>query len=340
MDENEEELTRKENAFEQSNNSVEEIDKIQNSKENNRQNLEEIQFLKDYVERLQNELSYYQANISQHKTNDDINSGKKCCIELPKWMLSSNVMSPLFQAYDRRINELMILLDQQGLQLTALSNTTKELVQENQEMRDKMIKFQKMEQNFRSVEPACFGTHRNAFDETYEDCAQQGPEHRQQYQAESTINQITNPKLLVSENNLLTQQTDILTSELKIAYKEISNKDKHLSQLSNNITESTNKVLELENMLNSAQREKKSCEYALVNKNSEAGDWKNKANDLKQNLTKKNQIEMNLNGHLEELRIEKKELENETGVLTSRVRVNYLFLLFVNFSMNLSSHIF
>jgi len=31
MDENEEELTRKENAFEQSNNSVEAIDKIQNS---------------------------------------------------------------------------------------------------------------------------------------------------------------------------------------------------------------------------------------------------------------------------------------------------------------------
>jgi hypothetical protein len=100
-------------------------------KNNNRNETElegvkkENEFLKDYVMRLTKEMLHLQKNGhldldgNHNKTTDQTTGGKRVrghisSMELPLWMLDSNVIPPIFDAYDMRIEELSTYIEQQG----------------------------------------------------------------------------------------------------------------------------------------------------------------------------------------------------------------------------------
>ena len=111
---------------------------------------DEIQFLKDSVIRLTKELLSHQNKINHNHHSDDgndnitkdgINTGNDNGnhnhhgkhndaqpeaaaiegIELPPWMLEASIMSPLFLAYDARIEDLSVFIEQQGEQACSVS---------------------------------------------------------------------------------------------------------------------------------------------------------------------------------------------------------------------------
>jgi hypothetical protein len=97
---------------------------------NNRKELEDLkkenEFLKDYVTRLTKEMLHLERNANfdsdgDNKTMDEtIGGGKRVLrhasapVDLPLLMLDSNVIPPIFAAYDRRIEELSTYIEQQG----------------------------------------------------------------------------------------------------------------------------------------------------------------------------------------------------------------------------------
>jgi len=84
----------------------------------------ENEFLKDYVTRLTKEMLHLQRNCNfesdgSNKTADETIEGKEILrhasvVDLPLWMLDSNVIPPIFAAYDTRIEELSTYIEQQG----------------------------------------------------------------------------------------------------------------------------------------------------------------------------------------------------------------------------------
>jgi hypothetical protein len=78
---------------------------------------QENELLKEYVVRLSKELRKLQQNsevgpipfpTTQIKSKVDR-------IEVPQWMLDSPIMSPIFIAYDARIQELALFVEEQGM---------------------------------------------------------------------------------------------------------------------------------------------------------------------------------------------------------------------------------
>lgn len=89
----------------------------------------ENDFLKDYVIRLSKELQRKSQNHSSNYKHLDP------AISLSSDVVDGQVCIPLFHAYDSRIEELCIFLDQQGSALDNLTSLVKNLSEENQQLR-------------------------------------------------------------------------------------------------------------------------------------------------------------------------------------------------------------
>ena len=278
-------------------------------------------FWKDYVARLNHELKLYNDKYgSLQKQHNE----KSSChgIQLPNWMLSSRVMSPLFTAYDIRIEEIENLLEEQSQQLVILTDTTKELINENGKLRNDKI----LEKNMSSVDEKSINEQsklQNINDNIINDnCDTNEKNNRKQYYEthnSSTPKNERNLPLLDTENRLLCEQIELLTSELKSAYQELKTKHASVSQSTQNITLMSQKIMQLEQLLRRLQKEKCTCEFALVSNNNELGDCKKKLNVLNQDLERMKQSKISLNGFVEELKAERKDLQNEMDILAQKV---------------------
>jgi hypothetical protein len=100
---------------------------VTNSQENKSEldNLKkENEFLRDYVMRLTKEMLHLQEHDCHFESDENHRSGRvggkraqehaEIAMELPLWMLDSNVIPPIFTAYDMRIAELSTYIEQQG----------------------------------------------------------------------------------------------------------------------------------------------------------------------------------------------------------------------------------
>lgn len=304
----------------------------------------ENNFLKEYIARLHQELSFTQESLETNSQNNksttnSTTSTKQHGIPLPNWMLSSSIMSPLFTAYDTRIHKLLELLEQQGNQLSAVTDTTQELIHENEHLRNQIIMLpQKMMNHcnhsnqyndpLNLPEHSCELQHQNMgqkqlHQEQYQHSKQIPSSNRDvddgAYHPNSSNTYQHPPLLLDAEHKLLMDQAEILSSELKHAHQEIANKDTALAQLTQSMNTSSQTLLQLEQQLHIVQNEKTACEQALINNNSELGDWKRKVDTLKRTTEKYTFTVFSLNGTIDELKNQNKELEEETESLSSKV---------------------
>ena len=89
-------------------------------------------FLREHATRLARELSVNQkcSGIDATKINENEHH-----IDFPPSMLSEEIISPLFLAYDFRIEELGSALEEQGTYLDSLTERCNLLLKENDQMR-------------------------------------------------------------------------------------------------------------------------------------------------------------------------------------------------------------
>ena len=83
---------------------------------------QEHELLKEYVVRLSKELRKLQQNseVGPISSSPAKIGSKFDRIELPKWMLDSSIMAPIFNAYDTRIQGLASFVEEQGTQDTCI----------------------------------------------------------------------------------------------------------------------------------------------------------------------------------------------------------------------------
>ena len=60
--------------------------------------------------------------------------------DLPAWMETENVISPLFSAYDVRISELVSITESQRSELDSFLASSEQLVAENELLRENQLK--------------------------------------------------------------------------------------------------------------------------------------------------------------------------------------------------------
>lgn len=270
----------------------------------------ENDFLKDCVERLYCELEQYQslaldeAKNDINKANATLSHAKDNChhgVQLPNWMLSSQVISPLFVAYDTRINGLVDLLERQGRELGALTDATKDLANDNERLRCKVAHFTEATVTY--------------------DCIQDriDPENIN-HDREINLTEIERKcAVLMEANEYLSNQVETLTKELKSAFDEASMKDGHVQRLSQEVTDLSNDLVRFEHRITKVQREKSACEHELFETNEELGKWKRKLKVREEEIRIAKAKMVDATSRLEELMMEKMELENETQQLSAKV---------------------
>ena len=138
----------------------------------------ENKFLRETVTRLSNELLASQKPFDP--TSGSSKEKDQHGIILPDWIMSEEVMHPLFFAYDMRIEELGSFLDQQGSCLDVLTARINHLVEENEELRNRIV--------------------------ANTDDLHKSKSKSKQY----AIDNNKTHKQLIEENDLLTQQSELL----------------------------------------------------------------------------------------------------------------------------------
>ena len=115
-----------------------------------------IDVLKDEIHRLNVQLSYYQTKYPPLLEKEKNQFGKNDSSALqeddpvPLWLTNTQQLSPLFYAYDERINDLGIELEQWKQEVSSCQNKTKLLVQENEQLRQQIKR--SLEDKVRSAE--------------------------------------------------------------------------------------------------------------------------------------------------------------------------------------------
>ena len=87
-------------------------------------------FFKEYLTRLTYELLLSQGNHEKDLSSYEPN------VELPSWLLSEEIMAPLFHSYDKRIEELHSVIQQQGTYLDLITQRLTYLLSENEILRN------------------------------------------------------------------------------------------------------------------------------------------------------------------------------------------------------------
>jgi hypothetical protein len=98
-------------------------------------------FFKDYISRLSLELLICQGNIGRKLINHQSK------IDLPPCLLSEEIISPLFFAYDMRIEQLHSVIIDQGTHLDLVTQRISLLLSENEKIRSKNAELIRMPHN-------------------------------------------------------------------------------------------------------------------------------------------------------------------------------------------------
>lgn len=96
----------------------------------------ENSLLKEQVIRLNNELSNYQKTAGIKSSSD---KSQRNCIDIPDSIADCEAITPLFVAYDHRIDELSNFIEKQGSVLDILTQRSNDLLSENENLRNRLV---------------------------------------------------------------------------------------------------------------------------------------------------------------------------------------------------------
>eukprot|EP00554_Chaetoceros_debilis_P011738 CAMPEP_0194127854 /NCGR_PEP_ID=MMETSP0150-20130528/60739_1 /TAXON_ID=122233 /ORGANISM="Chaetoceros debilis, Strain MM31A-1" /LENGTH=704 /DNA_ID=CAMNT_0038821803 /DNA_START=2574 /DNA_END=4688 /DNA_ORIENTATION=- len=191
----------------------------------------EHDFLKDCVIRLTKELLSCQ-HLQQSHQSPDLHQNDHA-IDLPGWMLESKVLSPLFTAYDTKIQELSGMIEHQG--------SVHSLSQENRHLRE----------NINSSSSADFRQTKKEARTSKRLAIEVGPDAQRE---------IYNLK---EDNDLLEEQGDLLLKEVEDANCAITARDKIIADLTHEIQSKLDVNQSLQAGGERLKREKSLLEHSL-----------------------------------------------------------------------------
>lgn len=250
----------------------------------------ENDFLKNQVERLNKELAGFQKNDGKNLSCDNND------IELPEWITDSQLVAPLFRAYDNRIKELSTCIEQQGSILDVLTLRSNDLLSENEKLRNKIIQDLPMRVNNLST------ANNNKNDYVCDQAPNKG-----------------NYKQLLQDKQLLEEQANLLIRELQDTNRSILARDDNISTLTTKLADKTKTIQTLNVTVSRLTRAKYKCEEELVTRIKDIATQSNEVQNLKICIDsmKKERYEISLK--VEGTNEDKQYLEVENDTLTAKV---------------------
>ena len=257
----------------------------------------ENRFLKEYVTRLSIELKFFHEKTGLK--NEGMNS---TTMELPDWMTSSNVMSPLFLAYDTKINQLNSIIQNQ----------------------EKLLNDMKIEANG-NIDAAVTDEYSLKVTEGISSFLEENNKDEYLLNYDDAQQRLKSQlRITKEENSLLNEQTSILTNELENAQKHILSQGKQIALMSQGLDKKTKASEKLQHELNSLTVDKMSCEDELFEKVKNLLKEQDNLKKMESDIKSINNLRSHLTAKIEELAMEKEELEIEVEQLTSKVRKQLL----------------
>ena len=159
-------------------------------------------FLRDQTNRLTSELRAFQVQYPYAGASGGVPPPP---VDLPPWMSSENVMSPLFSAYDSRINDLASLTEQQRMALDSFAEEIEKLVTENELLRNSQLKDLKADMDRITLDGGAAASSSSRPNHALHD----GQDVEERF------------GILMEENSLMAEQNALLSKELEKSQEEI-----------------------------------------------------------------------------------------------------------------------
>lgn len=261
----------------------------------------EQDFLKDCVIRLTKELLSYQQ-LQQNEQSSDLHQNDHA-IDLPKWMLESTVLSPLFIAYDAKIQELSGMIEHQGSYLDKLTASVHSLSQENRHLRENI-------RTSPSVET--------------------GQTAKETRTSESLGVGATSPDVqkeiysLKEDNDLLEEQGDLLLKEVEDANCAISSRDKIIADLTHEIQSKLDLVQSLQVGGERLKRDKSLLEQRLFESIKKVEQSKQDASNLKERVKSLTNLQSEASTKAKISNDIKLDLEKRNDEMEKQVSIDFL----------------
>ncbi len=175
-----------------------------------------VKFLENHLQRTSKELKIWQVRYPKVAANwplEDVDSQP----ELPPWMGSEEMMTPLLTAYDSRIAELELSVSRQRGEIEVLVERTEGLVRENEDLHHKHI---------RQIDDLVQQT------EGGDDTTAVGVAMREMIHG---LNERI--KLLMDENVVMADQVSNMGRELDRTHNELKEREEHVTELTKALSE-------------------------------------------------------------------------------------------------------
>ncbi|GMI31808.1 hypothetical protein TrCOL_g7454 [Triparma columacea] len=259
-------------------------------------------FLRDQTNRLTSELRAFQVQYPYAGASGGVPPPP---VDLPPWMSSENVMSPLFSAYDSRINDLASLTEQQRMALDSFAEEIEKLVTENELLRNSQLKDLKADMDRITLDGGAAASSSSRPNQALHD----GQDVEERF------------GILMEENSLMAEQNALLSKELEKSQEEIMMREQNIINLTQSMSDAAEAMqgLEAENV--TLNREKKECEASLLMKTNEctslSESTRKAISEMKAAVQLKNEAVM----REDELRSDNKELDTECQDMSDKVRL-------------------
>lgn len=255
---------------------------------------EENDFLQESLKRCMAELHLHQ------KQSECTEYPPKQGIDLPNWIMTSKGVSPLFIAYDQRINETTKLLNDQGKKLEDMTERSHRLLNENAFLRKAQTEALKSALSTKKTT----GHNSNTSSDDWRERV----------------------LVLKKENTVIHEQCALLVEELNVANGTVATRDKSIATLSEEALKSASALKYLENQIEQLSTEKQLCERELIKTASEKNGYQERIREIGSHL----QHTRDRNVELEAIDVETKELraELEKEVYQTSKMVSFQLLLY------------
>ncbi|CAK4716192.1 unnamed protein product [Aphanomyces euteiches] len=220
---------------------------------------EEIQFLKNYIERILNQL---RRVLVKH---DELEQLQSLCDPMiahvnpaeddethslvsPPWFTSKEYMSPLFAAYESRIKELEGVCEKYRTDIDSFASQVHTLAADNDRLQQELTS---------ALEKLILQSESKSTTDFY--ASSKGADPLGDKLAE--LNERLD--ILMSENSLLVEQVSLQESELEECQKDIQERDNQLLTMSQNFNQASVAIQELRETCEHLKNDKKRCEVQI-----------------------------------------------------------------------------
>eukprot|EP00904_Undaria_pinnatifida_P010558 jgi/Undpi1/6632/HiC_scaffold_20.g09111.m1 len=232
-------------------------------------------------------------NADGHQDTDD----------LPPWVTSSEVMSPLLAAYDARIEDLEGQVAGQGEGMQELAGRTHQLVEENEQLRRE---------------------HTRELDELVQQAgASGGLGGVGAREMVGELNERIN--ILMAENTVMADQTSAMAKELETVHVEFEEREVQMAALTRALSEAGMGLRSLEEVVPRLEREKAHAEGELMKAVNAMSERESALSEVGEQLRASREEVRRSSAKLSELEADRaaleRQAENDADVTAERIRV-------------------